>query len=90
MVSISCLTLALFLSMAAILGGLGGVILGLRWKKKDDIIKKQDNMAATIMTTDDGAIAMIVVDGCIVPNVQFVNMNELLREEGEQGLDDEI
>jgi hypothetical protein len=73
-----------------ILGGTGGIILGLRWKKKDDLIRKQDNMSATIMTTDDGAIAMIIVDGCIVPNVQFVNMNELLRGEGEQGLDDEI
>ena len=90
MISVSYLTLILFLVLAAALGGLGGIVLGLRWKKKDDFQKKQDNMAATIMTTDDGAIAMVVVDGCIVPNVQFVNMNELLRGEGEQGLDDEI
>ena len=88
--SIGYLTLILFLLLAAALGGLGGVILGLRWKKKDDFQKKQGEMAATIMTTDDGAIAMIIVDGFIVPHVQFVNMDELLREEGVQDLDDEI
>ena len=87
--TVSYLTLVLFLLIASVVGGLGGIILGLRWKKKDDFQKKQDEMSATIMTTDTGAIAMVVVDGFIVPHVQFVNMDELLREEG-KGLDDEI
>ena len=95
MITLKYLTFILIIILAIILGTLGGVILGLRWKKKDDFMKRQDSMAATIMTTGEGTIAMIVVDGCIVPHVQFVNMDELLNGEtigtmGEGEYDDEI
>lgn len=88
--NIGYFTFFLSLLLAAVVGGLAGIVLGFKWKKKDDFLKKQDEMAATIMTTDDGAISMIIVNGFIVPHVQFVNMDELLREEGVQDLDDEI
>ena len=83
--TISILTLVLFLLLASVLGGLGGVILGLRWKIESSVKDKMENMAATIGVDKEGNVALIVCDGIIVPHVQIVDLNKLLNDDEEAG-----
>ena len=83
MINISWLTAFFILLIAMVIASLFGIIIGLKWKKKDEYKYKCENMSATVGVNKDGDMALLVVDGILVPHVEFIDLDCLLSEEEE-------